>query len=141
MTAFEEATRLDPVWAQAWAALARSRHWLASNGNPDLYPAAKAAALKALELDDSVAEAHGALAFILQSYEWAWADAEREYKRAIELNPSIGNSGHHGYGMLLSILGRHQEALAIVRQSRGARPTRVPVESERRRGCTRGAAL
>jgi TolB-like protein/Flp pilus assembly protein TadD len=128
VTAFEEATRLDPVWAQAWAALARSRHWLASNGNKDLYPAAKAAALKALELDDSVAEAHGALAYILQSHEWAWADAEREYKRAIELNPSIGNSGHHGYGMLLSILGRHEEALAMFAKAEELDPLVLPLK-------------
>jgi TolB-like protein len=111
--AFEQAIRVDPAWAQAWAALARARHWVASYGEPALYPAAKAAALRAIEIDDTNANAHAALAFILQRHEWKWADAEREFKRAIELNPSLGNSGHHGYALMLSVLGRHQEALAM----------------------------
>ena len=117
ISAFEDATGLDPSWAQAWAALARSRHWVASFGNPQLYPAAKTAALRAIELDDSTSDAHGALAFILQRYEWDWADAEREFKRAIELNPNIGSNGHGGYGIMLSILGRHDEALAMFAQA------------------------
>jgi serine/threonine protein kinase/tetratricopeptide (TPR) repeat protein len=113
VAAFEQASRVDPQWAEAWAALARARHWVASYGEPALYPAAKAAALKAIELDETNATAHAALAFILQRHEWKWAEAEREFKRAIELNPSLGNSGHHGYALLLSLLGRHDEALAM----------------------------
>jgi hypothetical protein len=61
---------------------------------------ARAAAMKALELDDALAEAHTSLALIKRDYDWAWADAEREFRRAIELNSSYTN-GHHFYSHYL----------------------------------------
>lgn len=71
---------------------------------------ARAAAMKALELDDTLPEAHASLAQIKRDYDWAWADAEREFRRAIELNPSYAD-GHHFYSHYLRALGRTEESL------------------------------
>jgi serine/threonine-protein kinase len=106
---FEEAIHEDPAYAQGYVGLASTCHWLGSWGFREFYPRAKAAAVKALALDETLAEAHGALAFTLHRYDWDWLGAERHYKRAIELNPS---TGHHGYGLYLSDVGRHDEAIA-----------------------------
>ena len=77
----------------------------------DAFPKAKAAALKALEIDPTLADAHTALAFARFWFDWDWAGAELEIKRAIELSPNSGEV-HHGYAVLLSILSRHDEAVA-----------------------------
>jgi Tfp pilus assembly protein PilF len=66
--------------------------------------------MKALELDDTLAEAYTSLGLIKGDYDWAWADAEREFRRAIELNPSYANA-HHFYSHLLVALGRSEESL------------------------------
>ncbi|HXY02513.1 MAG TPA: hypothetical protein VEI49_02995, partial [Terriglobales bacterium] len=88
---FQQAIERQPDYAEAYAALADS---YASVGGGWLYlptteflPKAKAASLKALELDDTLAEAHAALAYVA-FFEWDWTNAEREFKRAIELNPN-----------------------------------------------------
>jgi eukaryotic-like serine/threonine-protein kinase len=73
-------------------------------------PKAKAAAMKALELDDTLAEAHTSLAFIRLNYDWDWSGAEREFKRAIELNPNYDNA-HHWYSHYLMAMGRTEESL------------------------------
>ena len=75
------------------------------------YPRAKAAALKALEIDDTLAEAHTSLAFSKTDYDWDWGGAEREFQRAIELNPSYATA-HHWHAMALTIMGRSEEAIA-----------------------------
>jgi len=78
---FEQAIKTDPNYAMAYVGLARTYHWLASSIGPEeLYADSKTAALKALQIDDTVAEAHAALAFILYSHEWDWAGAGREFK-------------------------------------------------------------
>jgi len=73
-------------------------------------PKAIAAARKALAIDDTLAEAHTAAASASEDL-WDWAGAEREYKRALELNPNEGNA-HHWYGLILFAVGRREEALA-----------------------------
>ena len=73
------------------------------------YPLARAAARKAVELDDSSADAHNALAFVTYKSEWKWADAEREFKRAIELNPNLVLA-RHWYAEMLGLIGRYDDA-------------------------------
>src|SRR4029077_861295 len=77
----------------------------------EIYEKAKAAATKALELDDNLAEAHTSLALIKMEYEWDWTGSEREFKRAIQLNPGLGEA-HHQYSHYLTALGRSNESLA-----------------------------
>jgi tetratricopeptide (TPR) repeat protein len=74
-------------------------------------PKAKEAALKALQIDDDLSRAHSMLGFVALFYEWNWAAAEREFKRAIDLNAN-DTWAHKGYAFLLSALGRHDDAIA-----------------------------
>ncbi|MGH9934958.1 MAG: protein kinase domain-containing protein, partial [Blastocatellia bacterium] len=111
---FEEAINLDDGYALAYAGLADC-YCLASiyGAAPPkaVMPRAKAAALKALDLDDGLAEAHTSLAAALVWFDWDWEASEREFKRAIELNPQYALA-HHWYGsVLLSAQGRFDEAL------------------------------
>jgi tetratricopeptide (TPR) repeat protein len=78
----------------------------------------KAAALKAVGLDDSLAEAHASLAIIAETLEWDWPTAEREYKRALELNPGYA-AGHHWYASYLIYLGRIEGGLTEAKRERG----------------------
>jgi TolB-like protein/Flp pilus assembly protein TadD len=80
------------------------------------FPRARAAALKALELDDNLAQAHLALAAIKTYYDWDWAGAEREFKRALELNPNLPEA-HAQYGWYLHLFGRNEEGMAEERRS------------------------
>jgi len=116
---FNEAIEKDPGYALAYSGLADTYDVLPfySVMTPkDAYPKAKAAAMKALEIDNSLAEAHTSLAYAMWNYDWDWSGAERENKRSIELNPNYA-TGHHWYGLLLIILGRHQEALRELKRA------------------------
>ena len=108
----EEAVALDSGWARAYSKLALADHWLASSDTSamdEYYPKAKAAALRALELDDTESQAHASLAFVLFRYERDWTGAEREIRRAIELDP---NSHHWIYALYLMGAGRFDEAIS-----------------------------
>lgn len=110
---FQQATTIDPNYALAYAGLANSYTLLTaySPASSTLYmPQARAAALRALELDQGSAEAHTALALILQNEDWDWQTSEKEYRRAIELNPDYPTA-HHWYAEHLMWLGRFDEAL------------------------------
>jgi len=85
-------------------------------------PQAKEAAVRALELDESLAEAHASLATYWYRYEYNWADAGREYRRALALNPNYA-SAYGWYGMFLSFQGRHEEAVAQARRGVELEPT------------------
>jgi len=85
------------------------------------YPKAKAAAIKALELDDTLGEAHTSLAYSLINYDWDWRSAEREYQRAIQLNPNYATA-HQWYAECLSMLGRHVEAIAEIKRAQQLDP-------------------
>jgi TolB-like protein/tetratricopeptide (TPR) repeat protein len=106
----EEAVALDPEWAAAHAKLAKAYHYLASAGDhaDEFYPKSKAAALRALELDETEAQAHAALGYVLFAHERDWAGAEREILRAMELDPS---SYDWSYAHYLQYEGRHEEAI------------------------------
>jgi DNA-binding winged helix-turn-helix (wHTH) protein/TolB-like protein/Tfp pilus assembly protein PilF len=121
---FRQAIRVDPNYAQAHAGLADCYALLSeySSVRPsETTPRAKEAALKALELDDTLAEAHTSLAYVLANYEWDFPRAEREFKRAIELNPSYATT-HQWYAELLLILRRFDEALVEIRQAQELDP-------------------
>jgi tetratricopeptide (TPR) repeat protein len=82
----------------------------------DAFRRAKAAATRALELDDKLAEAHTSLAFVTWGYDWDWVRAERGFTRAIELSPGHANA-HHWYALLLAALERFDDALAEIRRA------------------------
>ena len=84
-------------------------------------PRAKAAAQRALELDDSLAEAHSPLGVVAMLYDWNWAEAERRFLRALELKPDYWPA-LIWYSFLLTIMGRHDESLATVRRAAEAEP-------------------
>ena len=87
----------------------------------EAYPRAKAAALKALEVDETLAEAHVPLGAAGFAYEWDWVGAEKELKRAIELNPSYA-SAHNFYAQYLMFMGRHNEAIAEIKRAHDSDP-------------------
>jgi len=116
---FQQAIEKDPGYALAYSGLADSYNVLPfySAMTPlEAYSQAKAAATKALEIDETLAEAHTSLAHALWNYDWDWPGAAREHKRSLELNPNYPTA-HHWYGWFLSVMGRSEEA---VRESRRA---------------------
>jgi len=122
---FQQAIEKDPAYALAYSGLADCYSLLGSNGGfvppNQSFPRAKIAALKALELDDTLAEAHTSLAYIDTFYEWNWEDAEKEYKRAIALNPSYAEA-HYYYGLALRNMGRIPQSLAETKRAQELNP-------------------
>ncbi|MCP3959054.1 MAG: protein kinase [bacterium] len=111
---FERAIEADPAHARAWTGIADS--YIVDGGRflsvpPDVaYGRAREAALEAVKLNDGLAEAHTSLAAVLTDYDWDWQGADREYRRAIELNPNYVTA-HSWYAEHLSRMGRHEEAI------------------------------
>jgi len=124
---FEQAIKIDPQFALAYASLSHSYRMLVGRGGisrDEGYQKSKAAALKALELDDSLAGAHNALGNLKLHYEWDWSGAGGELKRAVELNP--GDAGFHGdYGGYLVATGRFDEALLEMKRAQELDPRSV----------------
>ena len=111
---FTQAINLDPGYAQAYANLSQAQFYLGLFGmGPagELFPKAKASALRALELDETVAAAHNALAAVHILYEWDWAGAEAECMRALQLSPNDSVTHAH-LADYMSIQERHDEAIA-----------------------------
>ena len=110
---FQQAIQKDPRYSLAYAGLADAHNLFAFFGlrrAKEVMPLAKEAALKALELDDTLAEAHAALASIRKVYDWDWPAAEQGYKWALELSPNYA-AAHHGYADHLAATGKTQEAM------------------------------
>jgi serine/threonine protein kinase/tetratricopeptide (TPR) repeat protein len=110
---FNQAVDKDPNYALAYVGLADSYSLLplyADARAKDVYPRAKAAATKALEINETLAEAHNSLAYVYERYDWNFKAAEAEFKRALELNPNYA-TGHFWYGELLTFFGRFEEAI------------------------------
>ncbi|MDQ3817529.1 MAG: winged helix-turn-helix domain-containing protein, partial [Acidobacteriota bacterium] len=110
---FNRALEIDPEYALAYAGIAES-YWIAADLylNPvEAMQKAQEASIKALRIDDSLAEAHTFLATTRMNYDWDWEEAERHFKRAIELNHGYAPA-RHWYGWYLTIMGRHDEAIA-----------------------------
>ncbi len=121
---FQQAVDLDPGYSRAWVGIADTwifRGWYSLLAPRDAFPKAKAAALKALEFDSTLAEAHASLAHIYLEFDHDWDAAEREYRRAIQLEPTYPTA-HHWYGGFLSAMGRHDEALQQAETAQAARP-------------------
>ena len=111
---YQQASQKDPTFAQAYLGMAQTYNSL-GDGNfmasSQAFPRAKAYARKALELDDGLAEAHVALAFSLELGDWNWSATDREYKRALEVNPNSWGA-HSNYAVELAFMGRNEEAIA-----------------------------
>lgn len=121
---FQQAIEIDPSYALAYTGISDAYRSLAVAGEmtPTEYlPKSKAAALKAIEIDETLSEGHTSLGMTLFWGEWDWTGAENQYKRALELNPNEVNA-HIFYAHLLSNLGRHGEALNEARIARELDP-------------------
>jgi TolB-like protein/DNA-binding winged helix-turn-helix (wHTH) protein/Tfp pilus assembly protein PilF len=121
---YNQALELAPGYAPALAGLADSYILLGMYYTMpplDAYSKAKPAATRALELDEGLAEAHTALGTILFRFDWAWPEAESQFKRAIELNPSYGRA-HHDYAWLLVALERFDEAMNEIKRAQELDP-------------------
>jgi TolB-like protein/Flp pilus assembly protein TadD len=121
---FQQAIEKDPGCALAYVGLADSYLNLIGwdlAAPREAYPRAKAAALKALQVDETLAEAHVPLGAAGFAYDWDWAGAEKELRRAIELNPSYATA-HNFYAQCLMFMGRHNEALAEIKRAQDLDP-------------------
>jgi TolB-like protein/DNA-binding winged helix-turn-helix (wHTH) protein/Tfp pilus assembly protein PilF len=128
---FQEAIDVDPTYALAYSGLADSYLVLGNNSvlpGREVYPKAKAAALKALELDETSAEAHASLSGVLADYDRDWDGALKELRSAIKLNSNYATA-HHWYGMRLAEVGRNEEALQEIEQARRLDPLSIRINA------------
>lgn len=131
---FQQAIAIQPRYAQAYSGLADAYALLGSNPStamtrPEAMSKARAAALQALAIDDSLAEAHTSLAFVYWHYDWNWPAAEREFQRAIQLNPSYPTA-HHWYAFYLVSQGRMSQALEEIHRAQEMDPLSLIINSD-----------
>jgi TolB-like protein/DNA-binding winged helix-turn-helix (wHTH) protein/Flp pilus assembly protein TadD len=131
---FNQAIDEDPKYAPAYSGLADTNallgDWQYAVMTPkEALPKAKAAALKALELDGTLGEAHNSLAFCLDGFDWDFDAAGKEFRRAIELNPSYATA-HHWYAWHLSLLGRYDEAIAEMTKAENLDPLSLIINAD-----------
>jgi TolB-like protein/DNA-binding winged helix-turn-helix (wHTH) protein/Flp pilus assembly protein TadD len=129
---FGQAAGKDPGYARAYAGMAEA--YALMSGYTSAPPSesmskARAAAQRALELDERLPEAHTALAVIAQNYDWDWATAEKEYRRAIQLNPNYA-TGHHWYAECLALQGRFDEAFPEIEIARQLDPLSLIIATD-----------
>jgi TolB-like protein/DNA-binding winged helix-turn-helix (wHTH) protein/Tfp pilus assembly protein PilF len=131
---FNQAIEEDPKYAQAYSGLADTYallgDWQYGVMTPkEALPKAKAAAMKALALDDSLSEAHNSLAFCLEGFDWDFGSAEKEFQRAIELNPGYATA-RHWYSWHLSLLGRNTDAITEMRKAENLDPLSLIINAD-----------
>lgn len=131
---FEQAIDADPQYAQAYSGLADAYALLGSNPTTaitrrDAMEKARSAALKALAIDDRLAEAHTSLAFVYWHYDWNWPAAEKEFQRALQLNPSYPTA-HHWYAFYLVSQGRTDQALEEIRRAQETDPLSLIINTD-----------
>jgi TolB-like protein/DNA-binding winged helix-turn-helix (wHTH) protein/Tfp pilus assembly protein PilF len=131
---FNQAIEQDPNYARSYSGLADTYALLgdwqyAAMSPKEAFPKAKAAAIKALELDSSLGEAHNSLAFVLDGFDWDLEAAGREFRRAIELSPGYATA-HHWYAWHLSLLGQYDEAIAEMRKAQSLDPLSLIINSD-----------
>src|SRR5271169_465361 len=131
---FKEAIEEDPKYARAYSGLADTYallgDWQYAVMTPkEAFPKAKEAALKALELDSTLGEAHTSLAFCLDGFDWDFDSAGKEFRRAIELNPGYATA-HHWYAWHLSLLGRYDEAIVEMRKAQNLDPLSLIINAD-----------
>jgi TolB-like protein/Tfp pilus assembly protein PilF len=121
---FTQAVQKDSRYALSYAGLADTYSLLGDAGYlppSEAWPKAKAAAMQALEIDDTLAEAHTSLALVKEHFEWDWSGAETEFRRAIELNPNSATA-HHWYGDYLANMGRPEQGLRETKKAQELDP-------------------
>jgi TolB-like protein/DNA-binding winged helix-turn-helix (wHTH) protein/Tfp pilus assembly protein PilF len=131
---FKQAIEEDPKYARAYSGLADTYallgDWQYAVMTPkEAFPEAKAAAIKALELDSTLGEAHNSLAFVLDGFDWDLDAGGKEFQRAIELNPGYATA-HHWYAWHLSLLGRFDEAIAEMRKAENLDPLSLIINAD-----------
>ena len=131
---FKQAIEEDPKYAQAYSGLADTYallgDWQYAVMTPkEAFPQAKAAAIKALELDSTLGEAHNSLAFVLDGFDWDFDSAGKQFQRAIELNPGYATA-HHWYAWHLSLLGRFDEAIAEMKKAESLDPLSLIINAD-----------
>ncbi len=131
---FQQAIAKDPNYARAYSGLADSYSMMSAYYNSlfpanEIMPKARAAATKAVQLDEGLAEAHTSLAVIAQNYDWDRATAEKEYRRAIQLDPNYATA-HHWYAEFLGLQGRFDEALVEMGRARHLDPLSLIIASD-----------
>ncbi|MGH9917230.1 MAG: tetratricopeptide repeat protein, partial [Pyrinomonadaceae bacterium] len=129
---FHLAIDKDPGYALAYAGLADCYNLHSYYGElppKESFSKARAASTKALEIDDALPEAHVSLAFVKAWYEWDWLGAEREFKRAMELNPNYATA-HHWYAIYLMAMGRGDEALEEVKRAQEIDPLSLAINRD-----------
>jgi TolB-like protein/DNA-binding winged helix-turn-helix (wHTH) protein/Tfp pilus assembly protein PilF len=131
---FNQAIDEDPKYAQAYSGLADTYallgDWQYAVMTPkEALPQAKAAAIKALELDSALGEAHNSLAFCLDGFDWDFDSAGKEFRRALELNPGYATA-HHWYAWHLSLLGRYDEAIEEMRKAENLDPLSLIINAD-----------
>ena len=129
---FQEAVARDPNYAAAYAGLADCYILLGLNGGApqEVMAKAKASALKALEIDGSLAEAHTSLAGIKTLYDWDWAGAEQEFKRALELDPNYAPAHHWYANIYLDPQGRYEEAIPEMELAQKLDPVNLIINTD-----------
>jgi TolB-like protein len=131
VTSFQQAIASEPGYAPAYSGLAETYAMLGLRGglpSKDALAAARKAALKAIELDNSLAEPHASLAFIEETYDWDWSAAEREYKQALQLNPGYAEA-HNWYAGYLTYTGRFNEGIVEAIRARELDPLSLPLNN------------
>ncbi len=121
---FERAIGYDPLYAEAWAGLGDTFGAMAYYGlaqPSDAYPRARAAALKAIELNPELADPHVTLGITSMFHDWKWSEAEASFKKAIALNPKLAR-GQLLYALYCTAAGRHEEALRLMQTARELEP-------------------
>jgi TolB-like protein/DNA-binding winged helix-turn-helix (wHTH) protein/Tfp pilus assembly protein PilF len=131
---FKQATEEDPNYAKAYSGLSDTYALLgdwqyAVMAPKEAFPEAKAAAIHALELDNTLGEAHNSLAFILDGFDWDLDAGGKEFQRAIELNPGYATA-HHWYAWHLSLLGRFDEAIVEMRKAENLDPLSLIINAD-----------
>ncbi len=132
LTYFKQAIEVDPTYALGYAGLADSYAllvWQEQLSQKEFIPMAKAAAIKALQIDETLAEAHTSLGFVKFWYEWDFPGAESEYRRAIELNPDYATA-HHWYGEFLALMGRPEEGFRELRLAQALDPLSLIINTD-----------
>jgi TolB-like protein/Flp pilus assembly protein TadD len=130
---FEQAAALDPQFALAYSGMADSYVLFSGFGivSPDeSFPKAKKAAQKALEIDESLAEAHTALSYALFNYDWNFEESEKQIRRAIELNPNYATAYHWNGNANLLAMGKFDEAIASVRRAHELDPLSLIISAD-----------
>jgi TolB-like protein/Flp pilus assembly protein TadD len=131
---FNQAIDEDPKYAQAYSGLSDTYallgDWQYAVMTPkEAMPKAKAAAMKAIELDSSLGEAHNSLAFCLDGFDWDLQGGEKEFLRALELNPGYATA-HHWYAWHLSLMGRYPEAIAEMKKAQNLDPLSLIIQAD-----------